>query len=196
MKVLNFSYITTDNNYDLKYDDGHAWSRCYEYDMCVFHMKKHLKKNSSVHNTSWGFEGVHITFKETLDSIYPNCIHSDIKESNLDKTTIYDISKHPPENFKNKFDCVVNISTLEEVPADHSLIFDNLFSQVKPGGIMICTFDMPGLQLEKIENKLKTKIKDVGERVTANNSVVTGSKDIYGNRLSCGFFVVEKNKSI
>tara|TARA_R100001480_G_scaffold129441_1_gene127002 strand:- start:301 stop:762 length:462 start_codon:yes stop_codon:yes gene_type:complete len=152
-------------------------------------MKNLLPENSKIHNSSWGFQGIHITFKEELDRMYENVIHSDIRRSNLEKTTLYNIKALPPAQWEENFDCVINISTLEEVGGSHCEIFDNLYLQVKPGGYLICTFDYPGLQLEKIEKKLGKKIQLNGTPIHGGNSIV---ENLRYTHLNCGLIVVRK----
>lgn len=172
LKVLEFRKITTSDVFDDFYNDGYAWSRIYEYPAVISRIKTLTPdySNVKIHNSSWGFEGVHVKFKDKLDLLSNNCLHSDIKSSKLDKTTIYDIKQPPPKNMQNMFDIVVNISTLEEVGGDHIEILYNLVSQVKTGGYFIGTFDLPGLQLEKFENLFKKQILIDGTPVNGENS--------------------------
>ena len=191
MEILEFKYITTKDISDNElFNDGHAWSRCYEYPLVLNYMNELLSKESTIHNSSWGFAGIHITFKNELDRQFQKVLHSDIKSSNLDKTTVYDIKKQSPEFLTNRFDCVLNISTLEEVGGDHCEIFQNLYSQVKKGGYFIFTFDYPGLQLERMEEFLGQKIKKEDPLLHGGNSIVPNSKYIH---LNCGIVVVKKS---
>ena len=190
MQVLEFKYITTKDISDNElFNDGHAWSRCYEYPLVLDYMNKLLNKESTIHNSSWGFAGIHITFKNELDRQFQNACHSDIKHSNLDKTFVYNIKTKPPESLIKKFDCVMNISTLEEVGGDHCEIFQNLYSQVKDGGYFICTFDHPGLQLENVEKMLGQKIKKETPLLNGSNSIVQNNKYTH---LNCGIMVIKK----
>jgi SAM-dependent methyltransferase len=142
-----------------------------------------------VHNSSWGFEGVHIKFKNKLESEFVVVISSDIKPSKEANTTVYDITQPPMEGIKNKFDVVINVSTMEEVNDNHVSIFNNLFAQVAPGGLLICTFDIPGLQIDKFNEMFGQPIKDIGTRISGNTSRLKNSR--YGD-LNCGFFIIEK----
>tara|TARA_R110001599_G_scaffold46860_2_gene136786 strand:- start:1612 stop:2187 length:576 start_codon:yes stop_codon:yes gene_type:complete len=190
MEILDFRYITTKDISDNDlFNDGYAWSRCHEYPLVLDCMSKLLNEGSTVHNSSWGFAGIHITFKDELDKIYKNTIHSDIKHSDLKNTTCYNIRTPPPKRWKEKFDCVLNVSTLEEVGGNHCEIFDNLYSQVKPSGYFICTFDYPGLQLQKIEEKLGKKIELNGIPINGGNSII---KNLRYKHLNCGLMVVRK----
>lgn len=190
MEVLEFKYITTDSiNDQEKFEDKYAWSRCYEYPMVLEYMNEFLNEDSLIHNSSWGFAGIHVVFKEEIDKLYKNAVHSDIRKSNLKGTFVYNIRQAPPPKLHEKYDCVLNVSTLEEVGGDHCEIFHNLFKQVKKGGLMICTFDMPGLQLEKIESMFDRKIDQSGELLNGENSIIRNDKY---KHLNCGIFVVRK----
>ena len=60
---------------------------------------------------------------------------------------------------------------MEEVPASHVHILRNLYSMVKKGGYLLCTFDLPGLQLSEIESELGVKYQQVTNEIHGNNSV-------------------------
>lgn len=190
MNVLEFRKISLNDAYNSEYNDGYAWSRVYEYQLVIDMINKYrgYNKNDFLHNTSWGFEGIHIKFKNKLDELYENASHSDIKRSLLPKTFLMDITKEPLEYLVNYFDVVINVSTLEEVYHDHILIFNNLLKQVKYGGLLICTFDVPGLDLDKFENLFKIKLKTDENDLTNKNSLL---KNIGNKTLSCGIMVIE-----
>ena len=157
-------------------------------------MKKkfNLTKESHIHNSSWGWQDVHIRFKNELDSLSNNVIHTDIQKSELPKTGIWNITKKPPISYLESFDIVINISTVEEVNFDHIKVFNNLLSQVKCGGLLICTFDLPGLQLEKFEKLFGTKLQISENDITGANSKLQNLN--YAN-LSCGLMVLRKLES-
>ena len=157
-------------------------------------MKKNfnLTKESHIHNSSWGWQDVHIRFKNELDSLSNNVIHTDIQKSELPKTGIWNITKKPPISYLESFDIVINISTVEEVNFDHIKVFNNLLSQVKCGGLLICTFDLPGLQLEKFEKLFCTKLQISENDITGANSKLQNLN--YAN-LSCGLMVLRKLES-
>ncbi len=189
MEVLEFRYVNVYDKYNDEYNDGHAWSRVYEYQLVLDMIAEYTdNKDITIHNTSWGFEGIHIKFKENLEKIYPNAVNSDIKSSILPKTFVYDITKNDI-NLQNKYDVVINISTLEEVNADHMTIFNNLLSQVKDGGLLICTFDLPGLQLDRFEELFNKKLKTNNNNLTNSNSRLMNLKF---SKLECGLMVIRK----
>lgn len=194
LEIFEFRKVNTNDPYDEKYDDGAAWSRVYEYRLVVEEMRKHsvINKSTALHNSSWGFEDLHIQFKDELDSISDNCIHSDIQESALPKTSLWNITKKPPKDYLEKFDVVMNVSTMEEVDFEHMKVFNNLLSQVKVGGLLICTFDLPGLQLPAFESRFERKLETSATDITGLNSKLQNKT--YGN-LSCGIMVLKKLQS-
>jgi len=194
MEVIEFRLLTTkDINDPEKYKN---WSRTYEYPTVIRKLKDlNAHSESKIHNTSWGYEGIHVIFKQHLDEIYPNCLHTDIKKSNLKKTNVYDITKKPPEKYKNYFDFIINISTVEEVNFSHVKIINNLLSQLKKGGYLIITFDYskkPGansLDLVNIEKEFKIKLKTSQISISGNNSILPNNHYSY---LNCGLLIIKK----
>jgi SAM-dependent methyltransferase len=189
MRVLKFSYFGSDDTSESHYFDGHCWSRPYEYVKVEKLLEKYLKRGDKVHNSSWGFAGVHIKFKEHLESLPFEVLHTDIKKSPLPNTDIYNIVEKPREEWLEAFDAVVNISTVEEVNSDHISILRNLLSMVKPGGYLMITFDLPGLQLEKVEEFLGCKIQDVSSRLSGSTSKYVNKRY---SLLNCGYLVLQK----
>lgn len=192
MKVVEFKFLTLDNRSDSKYE---AWSRMYEYPYMLDTLAKlGANETSQIHNTSWGFEGVHVVFKNDMDIIYPLTMHSDILYSSLPNTYIYDITTPICQEFHDKFDFVLNISTVEEVGASNTLILRNLFQQVKPGGYLIITFDYKdgysqSIRLQEVEEFIGKKID------TMPNNALTylhSNPNIpYG--LQCGVLILQKD---
>jgi hypothetical protein len=200
-KILEFRKINTKDINDksfLKYkiddkifEDVWAWSRVYEYPLVISKIKEYFGEDKSIniHNTSWGFKHIHVTFKEKLDFIYNNVIHSDIIESSLPKTQICDIQKQPDNSLIEKFDVVINISTVEEVNDNHLIIIDNLFYQVKQNGILILTFDLPGFQLNEFESYFNVNILKTDNDISGINSVIINTDF---PRLNCGILIIKK----
>jgi hypothetical protein len=62
-------------------------------------------------------------------------------------------------------------------------------AMVKPGGYLIATFDLPGLDLRMFEDLFKCKIRQVQERVNGQNSPYQMSQ--FG-QLEVGYMVVKK----
>ena len=188
MEILTFRQITTADVTDEAFNDGSAWSRVYEYPLVIQEMQTHHASASLVHNSCWGFAGIHTVFKDHLDANY-DAVHSDIRPSDLPNTCVYDITRAAPAEENNKYDIVLNISTMEEVNDDHWACFTNLFAQVKPGGLFIATFDLPGLQLEKFESEFGQQMGREGEALNGKNSVVPNRKR---KKLNCGVMTLRK----
>jgi len=187
MKALEFNSIDRAFRYDLK---GTHWSRIYEYPLVLDLLDKYGANNDScIHNTCWGFEGVHIWFKNILDKKYINNINSDMTKSNEPNTFIYNLTNEPREEWVEKFDFVLNVSTLEEVKEDHIDVFRKSFSMVKSGGYFICTFDLPGLQLEKFKQLFNQQYIASDNPIGGKNSEVTNARY---SHLQCGYMVIQK----
>jgi SAM-dependent methyltransferase len=194
MRLEEFRYINTEDIFEMEYaPDPKAvpWSRVYEYPLIMKKCKEVFCPGFSIHNTSWGFTGTHVIFKNKLESTFGDSVfHSDIRPSNLSNTFVYDITKLPKQDMIEKYDIVINVSTLEEVNFDHIVIFENLFKQVKPGGYFMSTFDMPGLQLHKFEEMFDTKIQKTGTLIDGSNSRAPNERYAH---LNVGFMMVQKS---
>jgi len=189
MDVLTFRKIVTDDDADFLYDDGTTWSRIYEYPLVLKELQAHHPQAITVHNSSWGFLDIHTLFKDKLDSAY-QARHSDLRPSELPNTFEYDITKPPASNEVGRYDVVINVSTMEEVDADHWQCFQNLYAQVKPGGLFVATFDLPGLQLERFESEFGLTLAVNGTAVHGNNSLVRNRKY---RKLTCGIMTLRKS---
>ncbi len=186
-EVIDFSYI--DKNFKFDFMWG-WWSRIYEYPLVLDQLNKlGWNKNSTIHNTCWGSQGCHILFKDQLEAKSSFVTNSDINSSVVKNTTVFDLRKNPPEEWRNHFDFVLNVSTLEEIRFPHVVIFQNLLTMVKPGGYLIATFDLPGLDLKMFEELFNCKIEQVPERVNGQNSPYQMSQ--FG-QLEVGFMVVKR----
>jgi len=170
--IEDFRFLTLNDEFDNTYLN---WSRSYEYPYILKSIGKYIKTPNIIHNTSWGYEGVHNIFREKLDSLY-NVIHSDIKKSNYPRTKIWDIRTPPTNDELNLYDVVINVSTIEEVKDDHLFILKNLFSMVKSGGILAVTMDFPGAQLDKIEDWLDRKVQNATNKLNGNNSSLPNNR--------------------
>lgn len=178
MKILEFRYITKNDCFNESYVH---WSRKYEYDTVIKYIQKYHIEGFKIHNTSWGsshhnwYNDCHLPFKEKLDDLFgsKNVLHSDILPSDLPGTAIYDITKEPDDEFKSKFDVVLNISALEEIPGNHIQHLNNLFLNLKDEGYLIVTFDLPGFQLFDLEDSLEMKISKEGydERIIGHGGL-------------------------
>jgi len=186
-KMLEFKLIDTNYKYNLQWG---WWSRIFEYELVLQKLNDLSSSNQSkIHNTCWGYQGCHILFKSELESRYSNVVNSDIKPSLISNTIVHDL-KHPcPEDWNDKFDFVLNISTIEEIDYPHIRIFENLLKMVKVGGFLIVTFDLPGLQLEMFEKLFGVNIQDTPNPVTGITSPYR-MDDFH--HLKVGYFVVQR----
>jgi hypothetical protein len=186
-EVLDFSYIDVQSPYELKWG---WWSRVFEYELAISKLKKlGVSEDSVLHNTCWGYHGSHILFKNELEGISKNVTNSDILASEVPNTCVLDLRSTPNKELLNKFDFVINISTIEEIPFSHIKVIENLLSMVKRGGYLIATFDIPGLQLKEIEDLFKVKISETPEPVTGRNSPYPMYEF---ENLKVGYFVLRK----
>jgi SAM-dependent methyltransferase len=165
------------------------WSRAYEYPIVLENLKNDSKSNLKIHNTSWGFKNVHVTFRDILDDI-GECTHSDIVKSEYRDTFYYDITKEK-NDFENKFDYVINVSTIEHLPSKKLQLtaLKNLYKQVKKGGKLIVTFDYPRVDLKMIEEWVNTKCNKPQSILNGSNSVAPDPR--YKN-LNVIFLVIKK----
>ena len=199
MEVKEFRFLTTEDNCDTNYE---AWSRIYEYPYVLNVLEKlGANKDSSIHNSSWGFEGCHVMFKDKLDAKYPCSLHSDIRPSTLPNTMYYDITKPISARFKGSFDFVLNISTVEEVPFNNIEIIKNLFEQVKINGYLILTFDVSdgnyrddgcgSMNVAMVEDFVKSKIgsSHIEKHIRGSNSRLPNARWSF---LRCGVLVIQK----
>ena len=187
MQVLKFQSIDTKDRIDMR---GEWWSRIYEYPLILDLLDKYgATTNSNIHNTCWGFEDMHIWFKNTLDKKYPNNINSDINPSPQPNTYVYDLTTPPKKEWVENFEFVINVSTLEEIKSDHIGVFEKSFSMVKKGGYFLSTFDLPGLQLNKFEDFFNTKYKLTSNPINGLNSKWVSTRY---ESLSCGYMVIKK----
>jgi SAM-dependent methyltransferase len=200
MNIIDFRFLKVSDCAESKWT---AWSRVYEYEYVLNKIKELGGNNTSkIHNTSWGFTGCHVLFKEELDRLYINSLHSDIHKSELISTMYYDITQPIHDKYKNYFDFVINISTVEEVGYDNVKIIKNLLEQVRPGGYLIITFDYNdsnsfnegcgSINLTKVSEFInKTIQNDEPEKnINGNNSICPQS---IHSHLQCGVLVIQKS---
>lgn len=197
MKIVKFEYFSNSSveNNDMFYDscaEIRAWSRIYEYPYVYNFIKDKFKSGQKIHNTCWGLDicNCHVRFKDVLEEHFgiESVVNSDIKRSNLNNTSLYDVTR-PNDSYSESFDYVVNISAIEEIRFDHLTIIKNLYAQVKEGGYLILTFDLPGLQLKNVEEFLNMKIGQVETALNGNNSMIVYTKYTH---LNCGVLIIQK----
>ena len=122
-KVLEFKLVDIDYKFDYKWG---WWSRVYEYELVLqkLHDLNDLKQ-TWIHNTCWGYQGCHILFKTELEYEFSNVINSDIQPSSVENTEVYDLKTPCPSEWEEKFDFVLNVSTIEEIDYPNIRIFEN-----------------------------------------------------------------------
>lgn len=190
MKVLKFKFFDKDDTHDLRFGHEICWSRIYEYPFVLNEIKNTGFTNPKIHNASWGFRDIHLVFKTWLDIQY-DTLHSDIRGSSFYKTTHWDITR--PSEFKDHFDIIINISTIEEIPkGDHVQIIKNHLDQLKPNGYFIFTFDYPGIRLEEVENFVGQKIQEPTTRLNPKNSILPDHKLGLPEDFYVGYMVIQK----
>lgn len=186
-KVLEFKLIDIDYKFDYKWG---WWSRVYEYELVLQRLRDLNNLNQPwIHNTCWGYQGCHILFKNELESKFSNVVNSDIQASSIDNTEVYDLKTPCPAEWKEKFDFVLNVSTIEEIDHPHIQIFENLLRMVKIGGYLIATFDLPGMQLDMIEKLFVQKIRSTSNPVTGKTSPYRMDQF---QHLKVGYFVIQR----
>ena len=191
-KIIEFKYFDAKDIASDYFKHPDAWSRPYEYEFARDFIEKNVATDAKIHNSCWGFKGVHVVFKDWLDEKYSKCIHTDIIPSELPKTETFDITTYKP-NLKEYFDCVINISTLEEIrTVPHVNVLNNLLSQVNTNGYLVITFDIhatKGLDLKAVEDFLGQKIETV-------ETPLSGTTSKYYNKrysiLNCGKLIIQK----
>ncbi len=187
LNVLEFRHIRLSDRIDMQYEE---WSRVFEYPLVIDKIEQFTNGNDiAVHNSSWGFNACHIIFKDVLESKFSKVVNSDLLVSDVPNTEIWDLTTPPPSSYLNQFDAVINVSTVEEVDTDHLLILHHLLQQVKSGGVLIVTFDLPGMQLNKLEKLFNQTIIKFDDNLNGSNSPVPNAK--YSG-LTCGLLVIRK----
>jgi len=193
-EVIDFRFADASDNFDAKYSQIGAWSRPYEYFYVIDFIKWNVLKNiehPEIHNSSWGFEGIHVTFRDELDGL-GKCVHSDIIHSDYRESFYYDITTESKE-FENKFDFVVNVSTIEHLNTvqERLLAIENLFKQVKPNGYLILTFDFPRVNLSEIETLINSECKAASIKLNGENSV---NPNVAYKHLNIVYLIIRKNE--
>jgi hypothetical protein len=168
MKINEFRFLTNSESFvDRSFIN---WSRCYEWGYVLENVRNNSYKK--IHNTCCGPSAIHKQFHDSLIRLNNNVINSDLIPTNTNKEfsnfKIYDLTKPCDE----KFDLVLCISTLEEIPSYENIksAFYNLYNQLEEGGRLIITCDYPDVKIEYLEEILGQKCVD-SERLNGSNSV-------------------------
>lgn len=185
--LINFGLFDKNDSHDTKWI---WWSRIYEYPWVIETIKETgLHDSTEIHNTSWGYSELHLDFKQELEGLARTVINSDINVSRCPNTFVYDITRKPPQLWKHRFNYVVNISTVEEIVGSHLKVIHNLLLMVKPGGHLLLTFDLPGLQLKSFQ-KLFGPLNVPKDPVNGCNSKVPIREFSY---LNCGYLAIRRS---
>jgi len=148
-KLLKWRFLRTNDQIDLERYGGHkAWSRIYEYPTVIELTREYseLNHNLKILNTCCGYSGLHEKFAHDLESL-GTVTNSDLHPHNQGRSfnnyIFQDITESPDVyGLSNKFDVVVNVSSIEEIKTTSVLsILNNLLTACKPGGILIATID-------------------------------------------------------
>ena len=193
-RVRKFSYFSSQDPYDLRFAHEVCWSRIYEYPFAIAEIKNINRHQVTLHNAAWGHSGIHLVFKSCIDQMNLVAIHSDIKQSSYYNTVFWDISSQPNEAWVDRFDLVLNISTLEELSYSHVEAIKNHLVQLTFGGKFVCTFDVPGLQIESVEKFLDERIVQPSNRLNPRNSKCPDNILGLPEEYTVGYLVIERIK--
>ena len=152
-KIIDSGYLKNTDSVDLKYTE---WSRAYEYPHIMnFLTNNFSEKSIEIHNTCCGgHHPDHVNFLKDLEANENwNILNSDlnnyayegyIKNDLKSPFEFYDIT----QPHSKQFDVVINVSTLEEIPdIDYTDYFENCYNQLKRGGYLLITCDVPPADL-------------------------------------------------
>lgn len=192
--VIDFRFANANDQYDVNYAQKNIWSRLYEYHYVLDFIRHNLNESTEkpkIHNSSWGFMGIHTMFRDELDTI-GECVHSDISNSTERPTYYYDITVEE-KSFENKFRFVLNISTIEHLINKEKRIvaIKNLYKQVEPNGFLIITFDYPSVNLFEIEQIVNAKCELSSNPLNGANSIIKNEN--YKN-LNIVYLILKKNE--
>ena len=194
LEVKKFSFFSFEDIADFHFQHEFCRSRMYEYPFALQEIANLYIESPVIHNASWGFQDINLVFKTWLDIKYPNTFHSDIKKSTLFQTFLWDITSFPQESMHDRFDVILNISTLEECNADHSIVLKNHLIHLKKRGRLIITFAHPGLQLDSIGKFIDSKIVTPQLKLNPRNSRQEDRKLGLPDEFSVGCLVIDRIK--
>lgn len=167
-RILEFRYL---GKHDLHMDHWDNWSRNYEYPWVIHRLldarMRLCKDDLTVHNTACGTGPVHVRFCDTLVDTFGSVVNSDVvpPEGKPKNYRVHNILHAIPD----KFDAVVNVSVLEHLPPDERPVaMMSLWEQVKPGGVMLLTFDAPDLPVHIMEEWVNGVCADANPRLEWN----------------------------
>lgn len=167
MEVIEFRFFTTNDSYD----DTPNWSRRYEWCYALQVLQKQPKLYS-IHNTCCGPGMIHQIFHDRVAALGREVVNSDSVKTPINSAfqnfEVYDLLTPNAR----KFDCVLCISTLEELKDEAAIVcaYHNLLAQVRPGGRLVITCDVPGVRVGLLEELVGETCEDGGVRLNGANS--------------------------
>jgi SAM-dependent methyltransferase len=149
------------------------WSRCYEWGYVLDVAARN--KFTTVHNACCGSNELHKLFADDLGWFVPLVLNSDMNKPLVLFDNFYQVNILEP--FYEKFDIVVCISTIEELPQqEREKVLKNLLFQVKEGGRLIITCDYPFVDLPTLEKFVGREIRQVPARLDGANSILPNTE--------------------
>jgi len=150
------------------------WSRIYEYPGVLTQLA--AMDNGGrlrIHNTAAGGEfACHCQFMERLATY--DTLNTDLVQR--PGVSFHDIREPRPE-WSRSFDAVLAVSAIEHLPPDEQRIaVENLARQVKPGGRLILTFDIPGMDLDFLQEMAGRRIARPAVPLNGANSRFADAK--------------------
>lgn len=180
MRVKEFRFVRVSDPCDRERWDN--WSRAYEYPLvlrALLQLQSRQEERLRVHNTGCGGSPLHTAFASEIDRFY-EVVNSDMEPVVLPqypkwpwvpKYRRYNLLDPYPSN--HCFDAVLSISTLEHIEREHTYsILNHLVMQVKPGGRLLITVDVPSAGvLDKLETYFEESCSAMLDELTPFNSV-------------------------
>ena len=154
-EIVEFRFLRPDDEADMSYDN---WSRCYEWKWALDRLRGY---SGSVHNTCCGTKEIHGQFCRDLDAACANVLHSDFipTEFHLDRFELRDVTAEWTED---EHDCVLCVSTLEEIPETEKALL-NVIRSARDR--VVLTFDYPHVNLDMVERVVGRKIDAVSYEI-------------------------------
>ena len=168
MRVNQFRFLTKDD----RYDNTPNWSRCYEWCYALTALREDPTL-VRVHNTCCGPELIHKFFHDRLVATGREITNSDFVTTPINQTFSRYHEYNILEPKEASFDCVLCISTLEELKDEEkiSLAFNNLLNQTREGGRLIITCDYPDVSVSLLERLVGQRCRREGILLSGESSV-------------------------
>ena len=150
MKKIEFRYLNTRDNYNLKF----KWcSRVYEYPTVLNFLESIKTDTMMIHNTAAGYADglsrMQFDFLDELQERFQFVRNSDREATPQHRIDVFNIVT---DKDNTQYDVVLNISVIEHLPIEQQITaLNNLWSIVKSNGYLVLTFDLPAVDLSMIE---------------------------------------------